>query len=144
MAGKKPKYEYVMVCPQCKSTDIRQDKSTIQSLGYVPQMYICNRCGHSGYAFPEIEISQLKKFEEDIHTSGLSDTSKDQTPLMDISYGKFIVRGAWKIFAPIVIIIGISLMLLDEGPSFIYGAISLLIGLFMALFAYRPISKKAP
>jgi len=143
MADKKLKQEYVMVCPQCKSPDIRQDKSTMQSLGYLPQMYICNRCGHLGYAFPEVEISQLGEFEAEVSASGASDAKKDQTLLVDVSYGKFFVRGVWKISAPILIILGIYAISLSQREFHIWGITSLILGLIVGFFAYRPMPKRA-
>ncbi len=102
--------EYVMVCPKCKSPDIYVDKSNkLQPALGVPTMYGCNNCGHSGYTFPEVEISELEEFEEEIRAKGLAYTKKDKTPLVDVQYGNFVVRVIWKVTSPILVVLGIIL-----------------------------------
>ena len=128
----KKKEKYVQVCPQCKSINISQDKSTMQQLGELPIRYICNNCGHSGFSFPEVLESEVEKFEKDIRHSGLIDTKKDKTPLLDDSYGKFEVRFLWKIFSPIILFLGIILLFY----KILTGIIFLLVGLVMGYITY--------
>lgn len=104
---KKTKDRYTTVCPKCKSPDIRQDKSTLQQLGALPTMYICNKCGYSSYSFPEVNVSELDGFEEEVDKENLRDSRKKKSILLDPSYGNFQVRFVWKIGAPITIIIGL-------------------------------------
>lgn len=127
----KKKENYVKVCPQCKSTDVSSDKSTIQQLGQIPIRYICNNCKHSGFVFPEVLESKLEEFEKEIKKTFLVNTQKDNTPLIDDSYGKYEVRVGWKIYSLLNIVAGI--ILLTETMA---GIIFLLIGLIMAYFAF--------
>ena len=126
------KDNYVRVCPQCKSIDVSQDKSTMQQLGELPTRCICNNCGHSGFVFPEVSESQLEEFEKEIKQSGLANTKKDNTPLLDDSYGKFEVRFMWKILSPTILIVGI-LFLLNQP---LIGVIILSVGLIMGYITY--------
>ena len=92
---KKEKKKYTKFCPKCNSIDIRQDKSTMQSLGYLPTKHICNDCGYSSFNFPEIDINKINK----LHYKKFQETkeSKNQSELIDTSYGKFYVKVVWKI-----------------------------------------------
>lgn len=54
---------YVKICPRCQSIDI---KVTNQggSAGVIfgaPTLYKCLDCGYVNYAFPEIDINELKR-----------------------------------------------------------------------------------
>ena len=128
----KKKEDYIKICPKCKSIDVSQDKSTMQQLGELPTRYICNNCGHSGFVFPEVLESQLEEFEKEIKQLGLAHTKKDETPLLDDSYGKFQVRFMWKILSPIFLIVGI-IFLLNQPLT---GVIILLVGLIMGYITY--------
>ena len=132
MAKKKKKEKYVKVCPKCKSPNVRMDKSTLQQIGALPTVYICGKCEHSGYNFPEVPISELKGFEEEVDKEHLRDVKKDKTPLLDTSYGKFEVRFWWKIVAPVFLLLGIFLLFKDP----IYGIILTVLGLFMFYITY--------
>ena len=120
------------MCPQCKSININQDKSTMQQLGELPTRYICNNCGHSGFSFPEVLLSELEKFEKEMGKSGSIDTKKDKTPLLDDSYGKFEVRFMWKILSPIILIVGIIFLL----NQLLTGLVILSVGLIMSYITY--------
>ena len=126
------KEKYVRVCPKCKSINIKQDKSTLQQTGALPTMYICNKCGHSGYTFPEVKLSELKKFEVEVDAEHLRDNKKDKTELIDTSYGKFEVRLWWKIVSPIMILLGVFLLFFEP----ISGIISLILGLITFYITY--------
>ena len=60
-SAKKERKKYIKFCPKCNSIDISQDKSTMQSLGFLPTKYICNNCGYTSFNFPEIDVNELDK-----------------------------------------------------------------------------------
>lgn len=131
---KNKKEQYIKFCPKCKYVDVSRSKVThIQKLGALPHMYICNHCGHTGYQFPEVEISELGHFQKEVDKRQLRDTKKDKTELVDTAYGKFEVRVIWKITAPILLIIGIIFL---SSQYYLYGSIVLLVGLFMVYITY--------
>ena len=51
-----------MVCPKCKSTNVRKEMNALLSLG-APQNWICNDCGYSNIVFPELKNKKLKKLK---------------------------------------------------------------------------------
>lgn len=129
---KKPVEKYVRICPKCKSPDIYLDKSTLQQLGELPTMYICNKCGHSGYTFPEVALSDFEDFEKEVDEDNMRDTQKDKTPLLDDAYGKFEVRFVWKFLAPIILILGVIYVFVQP----IAGIVLLALGLFIGYITY--------
>ena len=133
MAMKKYKKKYIKICPKCKSPDIRTDKSTMQQLGALPTMYICNKCRHSGYSFPELEISGLNSLKS------LRKAKKDKSELVDTSYGKFEVRLIWKIESILILMTGMFMAfgeLFYEPLERAIGIIIILIGAFMFYITY--------
>ena len=131
--------KYVMVCPKCKSPDIYRDTSNkLTGAMGLPSMYVCNVCGHSGPVFPEVDINELDNFEKEVDKKGLRDTTKDNSELIDTSYGKGIVRGYWKVIGPLAIIFGLVFLLT---PFNIYGGFLLLIGGLMTFFSFRKYGK---
>ena len=124
--------EYIKICPNCKSIDINLDKSTLQQTGALPSMYICNKCGHSGFIFPEIKVDELKKFEKEVDKKKLRRLKKDNSKMIDNSYGIFEVRFMWKITAPIFLILGLRVIYLDP----ISGIILTLLGVIMVYITY--------
>lgn len=133
MLKRAKKEKYLKICPKCKSIDIGPDKSTLQQIGVLPQNYICKKCGYSGFVFPEIAISKLKEFKEEIDKEQLRDTKKDQSELIDTSYGGFQVRFWWKIAGPALVILGLlSLWRAD----ITLGVILLAMGVFMFYITY--------
>lgn len=129
------KKKYLKICPKCKSIDVRTDKSTLQQLGAIPAMYICNKCKHSGYNFPELEISELDKPKKKIDKKSLKST-KDRSELIDTSYGRFWVRFIWKIESIILLLIGILLLFNYKISEKIVGIILILMGAFMFYITY--------
>jgi len=129
----KKEERYVMICPKCKSPNIDMDRTNpVQpSLG-LPPMYICNKCGHSGYTFPEVSITEIEEFEKEAKHEGLTDSSPDKTPKTDTRYGNFEVRAVWKISGPIVLLLGIFLLFIQP----VFGTILTLIGLLMIYITY--------
>jgi len=125
--------KYVKVCPKCKSTDVVQDKSTLQQTGMLPTLYICNNCNHSGHIFLEVTVDELNKFQSDADNKGLRDTKKDKSKLLDTSYGNFQVRFIWKFTGPFLLFFAIILFLAQE--MFI-GTIILVPGLIMTFITY--------
>ena len=103
---KKERKNYIKFCHKCNSIDISQDKSTMQSLGFLPTKYICSNCGYSSFNFPEIDVNELDK----LHLQKKQETreSKNQSELIDTSYGKFYVNVWGKIIGPLSLIIGLS------------------------------------
>ena len=101
---RKAKKIYLKFCPKCSSGDINQDKSTMQSLGYLPTKYICSNCGYSSFNFPEIEDVKVKKLKPEAHRK------EKESELIDTSYGKFYVRVMWKIAGPSFSLLGIVLL----------------------------------
>jgi hypothetical protein len=130
---RKEKEEYVMVCPKCKSPDVESDRTNpLQPAMGLPQIYLCNRCGHSGPNFPEVELSELEHFETEAKKEKLVDTKEDATPKVDSRYGVFEVRVLWKITGPVILLLGILLAF----KEFILGAIAILFGLVMIYITY--------
>lgn len=125
--------KYVMVCPECKSPDVFMDKSNpLQPAAGLPAMYICNKCEHSGYAFPEVALSKLNAFEEVSKGRTLSTMKKDDSLLVDTSYGNFEVRVLWKVVGPLVLLVGIFLLF----KILMLGVVIVLMGLFMLYITY--------
>jgi len=64
MIKKKSRPLYVKVCPRCRGFNIQISHqgglSGLTALG-VPTVYRCKDCGYKGYAFPEIDINEIKK-----------------------------------------------------------------------------------
>lgn len=59
---KKEKPRYVKICPRCQSINVKISNQG-GSAGIVfgaPTIYRCLDCGYSNYAFPEININELK------------------------------------------------------------------------------------
>ncbi len=106
---------YVLICPECKSPDVRIDKSNpLQSVMGLPSYYSCNRCGHSSNVFPEIRISELDSFEKDVDKNHLRKFQKDNTKLVDTSYGNFEVHFVWKFLGPALLIAGLTMLFFKE------------------------------
>lgn len=125
--------QYVRVCPNCKSLDVEMDRSNpVQPVLGLPAMYICRKCGHSGHVFPEVEVSEIEGFEKKVKKKHLSDTKKDTTPLADNDYGDFIVRAAWKITGPVLLVFGFLSLRRDLTSAVIF----LSVGSFMSYITF--------
>jgi hypothetical protein len=99
---------YVMVCPKCKSPDVDRDNSNpLTGAAGLPSMFLCHKCSHTGYNFPEVLLSELDNFENEASKEGIIDVSPDTTPKVDLTYGNFQVRFIWKITGPICVLLGI-------------------------------------
>ena len=92
----KERKSYIKFCPKCNSIDVTPDKSTMQSLGFLPTKYICSNCGYSSFNFPEIDINEVDKLN--IQKIQKTKESKNSSELIDTSYGNFYVKVVWKIF----------------------------------------------
>ncbi len=111
--------EYALICPECKSADVRIDKTNpLQAPMGLPSYYTCNRCGHSSNSFPEIRISELEVFEREVDEKHLRKYKKDATPLVDTSYGQFEVHFVWKFLGPALFITGIVMLFFKEALLF--------------------------
>ena len=84
-SAEKERKDYVRFCPKCISVDINQEKSTMQSLGFLPTKYICSNCGYSSFNFPEINIDELDKLN--LQKNRETEKSKNQSGLVDKSLG---------------------------------------------------------
>jgi predicted nucleic-acid-binding Zn-ribbon protein len=117
---------YIMICPKCKSTDVMPDRSNpVQPALGLPEMYECNKCGHTGYTFPEVLSTEIDKLD-------VSDTSPDKTPKVDVSYGNFVVRVLWKVGGPIAILAGVFLIIKGQ----LTGIILLILGMIASYITY--------
>lgn len=116
---------YLKFCPKCNSININQDKSTMQSLGYLPTKYICDTCGYSSFNFPETGLDRLNK----LHIK--KPREKNQSELLDASYGKFYVKVMWKITGPVFLAFGLIYIYLTIKPP--YEGLDLLIGIAIAV-----------
>ncbi|MFQ5620342.1 MAG: hypothetical protein ACE5FT_00695 [Candidatus Nanoarchaeia archaeon] len=118
------KEKYVMICPKCKSTDISMDYSNpIQPAIGLPARYVCGKCNHNAYTFPEVSLSKVKKFKGN---------PKIKASVVDTSYGKFEVRALWKVGGPLFILIGLFFYLLVP----IVGVLIILAGWGMCYITY--------
>ena len=52
---------FIKICPKCGSIDLPIRISFVEILAPTPEK--CKKCGYSGL-FPEIEISEIKKFRK--------------------------------------------------------------------------------
>ncbi|MBN1157724.1 hypothetical protein JXA85_08960 [Candidatus Woesearchaeota archaeon] len=130
----KIKEEYVTVCPKCKSPDIRIDKSNpVQPIAGLPAMYLCAKCGHSGYNFPEVLVSEIEKFEKESVKEKIIDTKKDKTPFVDTNYGNFEVRVLWKVTGPLFLLLGLVAFVLKRPTE---GSTLLIVGAFITFITY--------
>lgn len=127
------KEKYVQVCPKCKSVDIMRDKTlSFEGAVGMPSMYICNKCGHSGYAFPEVAISELNNFKESVEEKKLINIEKDNSKLVDTNYGEFQIRFIWKILGPLFLILSIVIIF----RSVVAGLFFLPLPLYLIYIAY--------
>jgi hypothetical protein len=128
-----------MVCPKCKSPDISTDKSNplIGQMG-LPTKYVCNNCEYAGYSFPEVDITEIEKFEEDAAKTETKETG-EKPELVDTNYGKYEVRLIWKISSVALIIISLANLYFfrNAGNSFILSnSITLILGFLMFYVTY--------
>ena len=65
----------VKVCPRCKSTHVRQVKSSISGW-LAPPLYVCENCGFQSYSFVEIPIDELDEFRKAVREN---ETHQDDT-----------------------------------------------------------------
>jgi len=59
----KQKAQYVKICPRCRSINVKISNQG-GSAGIIfgaPTLYRCQSCGYSNYAFPEVDLNELKK-----------------------------------------------------------------------------------
>lgn len=127
------KEKFIQVCPKCKSGNISRDKTLLfEGAVGLPSLFICNNCGHSGYAFPEVAVSKLKKFNNAVEEKNLKTDKKDNSKLVDTSYGEFQVRFFWKITGPLFLLLGFFILFQD----IIGGLLILAPALFMVYIAY--------
>jgi hypothetical protein len=91
------KERYVKFCPKCGSREIDISFTPLVTQG-VPGKALCKNCGYSAYSFPEVLSSEADKIK-----------IKDIEPQKetDVSYGKFITKGYWKVLGLLLIIFGI-------------------------------------
>ncbi len=77
----------VKVCPRCKSTRVRQVKSTISGW-LAPALYVCEDCGFQSYTFVEIPLDELDAFrravEENEENNSEEYDEKDKKIIEDL------------------------------------------------------------
>ena len=58
---------YVMLCPDCGSTDVKRDESVPAAVRFgVPIWMKCQSCGFRSPAFLEVKIEEAEKIREEI------------------------------------------------------------------------------
>ncbi len=127
------KEKYVMICPKCKSPDVYMDQSNpLQPAMGLPAVYICNKCKQSGNYFPEIKLSDLEDFENEVNGTQTTEINKNEVPKIDTSYGNFTVNVFWKISAPVALVLGI----LGLFRNLTFGITLITMGIIMFYFTY--------
>ena len=148
---KPKKKHYVRMCPKCKSLETTTYKDGgIASTGAIPYSFECLKCGFVGRFFPEVAVDELEDVKTEVDAEKKQEPTKDKDEdykKVDDSYGKFYVRGFWKIARPFTLLIGVIVMIVifsDIGdPNLsIIGIIILALGLLMSYFAYRKLPNK--
>ena len=117
----------VRVCPRCGSVRVQADDEVIQSLGLLPERFICRNCSHAGMDFPEIPVSEVDAFSEDRR-----DVEPDKTELVDFTYGRFETHIMWKITGPSTMLFGIGVY----SNASLTGSLVFLLGLFMSYVGF--------
>jgi|GEM_PF-6532896 len=126
----KKRIRYIKFCPKCNSIDVNQEKSTMQSLGYLPTKYICNNCGYSAFNMPEIEPDKVNSLT--IKNTNAVYLSEIESEKIDSSYGRFYVRVMWKMFGPASLIFGLIYVYFAVN-SYSYGSLDLLAGIILVI-----------
>ncbi|MBI3034469.1 hypothetical protein HYY72_04895 [Candidatus Woesearchaeota archaeon] len=126
---------YPTTCPNCKSNDISIDKTNpLEAASGAPSnFYTCNKCGNSGYDFPEIPPSDLQSLEKE-----------DSNGLPESRIGKFQTRYEWKIAGPLLLLLGLFIAFLNQYSQAVlgfvtqpfFGLVLILIAIFMIYVAY--------
>ncbi len=99
----------VRICPKCKYANISEDElGFLQKMKITPPIYICNRCGHTGYIFPEVDPSKIKSFEKQVDKKHLRFKDDDMIEPINVAYGK---SNHWKLMSQIFFVIGVILAL---------------------------------
>ena len=130
---KKSVGQYIMICPKCKSADVKVDKTNpLEPAEGMSSMYICSNCNHTGFSFPEVSLSQLDGFEREAQREGLIDTHPDRSSKVDTRYGDFQVKIIWKVSGPLILLVGVIFSF--QVP--VIGAIIVILGLFMVYVTY--------
>ena len=61
------KEEYVRVCPNCGSTDVKRDESVPAAVQFgAPIGMICRSCGFKSPVFLEVNVDDLEKVREQL------------------------------------------------------------------------------
>lgn len=126
----------VRVCPKCKFANVSEDKSGfLQKMEIAPSMYVCNKCGHTGYIFPEVDSSKLKSFEKQVDKRHLRFKDDDKIEPINVAYGR---SNHWKMISQVFFVLGVIsaiFVFLDSGSNGEYWAAP------MTLFAFCLISR---
>ncbi len=51
----------ISICPKCKSPDIRLSNSAAGM--FLPEQWVCDKCGYEGYMILEIDVKDKEKFK---------------------------------------------------------------------------------
>lgn len=97
--------QMVRVCPKCKFASVSEEKSRFfQKMEITPSVYVCNKCGHTGYSFPEVESSQLKSFEKDMDRKHLRFKDDDRVEAIDQATQR---SSHWDMISTIIWVLGV-------------------------------------
>ncbi len=115
----------VSACPQCGSTEVRQDTSDpLQGPFGLPERFVCGRCGYTGYTFPEVPEEDLAEFQHHARhhhkTERRVTTPPEALPL-------------WKVFAPACLVLGILLLTFSVTVAVVLLVLAVL-GFYFAYF----------
>jgi len=55
----------ISICPKCKSPDIRLSNSAAGM--FLPEQWVCDKCGYEGYMILEIDVKDKEKSSYEKH-----------------------------------------------------------------------------
>ena len=130
------KENMVIFCPKCNSTDIRMDNNNVLiGVAGVAADYICTNCGYTARVFPELEESEAKKLV-------VKKVADKATEKVDVQYGRFEVNILWKIFGPLMILVGIYMLITYDNALDQTVALPIILIVLGALASYFGYKKK--
>jgi hypothetical protein len=126
---------YAKVCPECGSLDVEQEKDNPLVAEGLPERWVCQRCGHSAYIFPEVALNKIPEFQNIMERNMI----KDDSEKVDVSYGRFETQIIWKLTGPLLFIVGLVMLFLPETEKIgiFYPYLIMGIGIFMVYIAYN-------
>jgi predicted RNA-binding Zn-ribbon protein involved in translation (DUF1610 family) len=110
------------ICPECGSIN-----SQILELNE-NKFCICNDCGYKAAVFPQVSLAKVDDFKKIILKNKSFQTSSYKEP--------FYKKGVWSLLGPIIAIIGIIMLFMDQDRSIVYPLIVILVGFFMIYLTF--------